>query len=153
MKCVLKTLALLVLLLTSFIFLNSCTALVKKIIQEPRVTLAHVGVKDVGMNGATLLVGVQVENPNPFNLRVDALRYDVEIGGKLLSSSELLGAADVPGHGIQVVEIPVPVKFQDLFASALDFFSTSSSHYRIKGEARFGLLKVPFDQAGDLKVR
>jgi beta-carotene 3-hydroxylase len=144
---------LLIALLASFTAMNSCTALAKKIIQEPKVTLAHVGVKDVGLNGATLLVGVQVDNPNPFNLRVDALRYDVELGGKLLSSSELPGAADVPAHGTQIVEIPVPVKFQDLYASALDFFSKSSSSYRIKGEARFGLLKVPFDQSGDLKLR
>lgn len=139
--------------LTCCAAMNGCTAFARKIIQEPKVTLAHVGIKDVGLNGATLLVGVQVDNPNPFSLRVDALRYDVEIGGKLLSSSELPGAATVPAHGIQIVEIPVPIKFQDLFASALDFFSKSSSSYRIKGEARFGLLKVPFDQAGDLKLR
>jgi LEA14-like dessication related protein len=136
-----------------FFVLGSCTELAKKVIQEPKVTLAHVGIKDIGVNGATLLVGVQVDNPNPFNLRVDSLKYDVELGGKLLTSSELPGAAEVAGHGTQVIEIPVPVKFQDLFSSALDFLAKSSSSYRIKGEARFGLLAVPFDKTGDLKLK
>lgn len=143
----------LVVIALALLAVAGCASLAKQIIQEPKVSLAHVSIGDVGLKGATLLVGVQVENPNPFKLKVDALRYDVEIGGKLLSHSELPQAAEVDGHATKVVEIPVPVKFEDLFSSVIDFMSKSSTNYRIHGDARLGLLTVPFDQSGDLKLK
>lgn len=130
-----------------------CSSLARQLIQEPKIELSRVGIKDVGVNGATILIGVQVENPNPFVLRIDALKYDLEIGGKLLSSGEIPDAIQVAGKTTSVVDIPVAVKFQDLFSSMMDFFQKSATSYRVKGEARSGLLTVPFDKTGEMKLK
>lgn len=133
--------------------LQGCSSIAKSLIKEPKVSLAHISVQKVSLQGATLGVGVAVENPNPFNLRVDALKYKLEVGGKSITESELPDIAEVRAHETQVIEIPVPVKFQDLYNSVLDFMQKTTSNYHITGEARFGLLKIPFDHTGDLKLR
>lgn len=130
-----------------------CSSFAKQLIKEPKVELARVGLKDVGLNGATILIGVQVENPNPFDLKIDALKYDLELGGKLLSSGEIPNALKVSGRSTEIVDISVPVKFQDLFSSVMDFLQKSSTTYHVKGEARSGLLKVPFDKTGEVKLK
>lgn len=133
--------------------LNGCSSIAQSIIKEPKVALSQVSVRDVGVNGATVMVGVLVDNPNVFALIVDSLKYTVDIGGKQLTTGEVPDRVSVPGSGSKVIEIPVAVKFQDLYSSMFDFLQKTSSNYRIRGEARFGLLTVPFDQTGDLKLR
>ncbi len=133
--------------------LAGCSSLAKSIIQEPKVSLAHVNIQKVDMKGATIGIGVAVENPNPFALRLDALKYKLDVGGKQITESQLTEGAEVRGHQTQVIEIPVPVKFQDLYSSVLDFMQKTTSEYRITGEARFGLLTIPFDKTGDMKLR
>jgi LEA14-like dessication related protein len=133
--------------------LTGCSSIAKSVIQEPKVSLAHIAVQKVDRSGATIGVGVAVENPNPFALRLDSLKYKLEVGGKQITESELPGVAEVRGHETQVIEIPVPVKFQDLYSSVLEFVQKTTSAYHITGEARFGLLTIPFDHSGDLKLR
>lgn len=134
----------------SLLSVVACSTIAEKVIEKPAVALKSVQVTDASSKGATLVFGVQVENPNSFALKVDALQYDVEIGGKLVSSGQLESAAHVPANERAVVEIPVPVQFADLFSSALSFLQSGASQYRVKGSARFGLLSVPFDRSGEL---
>jgi LEA14-like dessication related protein len=133
--------------------LAGCSSIAKSVLQEPKVTLAHVAVQKLDTSGATLGIGVSVENPNPFALRLDALKYKVEVGGKQITESQLTETAEVRGHETKVIEIPVPVRFQDLYSSLMDFVQKTSSAYHITGEARFGLLTIPFDHSGDMKLR
>lgn len=130
-----------------------CSAIGKRLVEQPKVALDRVNVRDVGGSGATVVFGVRVDNPNPFALKVDALRYEVEIGGKPLSTGQLDQAAEVAGNGNTVVEIPIAVKYSDVFSSLTSFLSNGSSTYRIKGDATFGLFTIPFDQSGDLKLK
>lgn len=130
-----------------------CTSIAQQIIKEPKVAFANIGIQNIGVNGATIMVGISVENPNAFALAVDALKYDLEIGGKALSAGQIPEAISVGGGEKKIIEIPVPVKFQDLFSSVFDFMQKTSSNYRVKGEARFGFLTIPFDKTGDLKLK
>jgi LEA14-like dessication related protein len=140
------------LLVVAVLFLLACTSLVQKIVKEPKVTLSGVGLKDVNQNGGIVLVNVLVENPNPFILKIDALKYELEVGGKHLSTGQLLEPAQVSGNSNTVVAIPVPVKFSDLYSSVMDFIAKRTTTYHIKGDAHFGLMTIPFDNTGDLKL-
>lgn len=134
-------------------FFSGCTYVAKKIVEPPTVALDRVTVKDVGASGATVVFGVAVDNPNPFMIRVDQLKYDVDIGGKPISTGKLEHAAEVGGRSKAIVDIPVPVKYSEVFSSLFDFVSKGTSTYRVRGEASFGVLSVPFDKSGDLKLK
>ncbi len=133
--------------------LLSCAAIGKQLIAEPKVELSRIGIKDLGANGATVMLGIQVANPNPFELKVDSLKYNLEVGGKAIGTGQIPSAVRVAGHATDIIDIPVTVKFEDLFSSAFDFLQKNSTSYRVTGEARSGLLTVPFDRTGDLKLK
>lgn len=134
-------------------YLTGCSFIGKKLIEKPKVQLQRVDVRDVGATGATVVFGVQVENPNSTALKVDSLRYDVEIGGKPFSSGRLPQGAEVPANGKVSLDIPVPVRYTDVFASLVGLLADGTSTYRLKGEAVFGLFTIPFEKSGEFKLR
>jgi LEA14-like dessication related protein len=135
-----------------FITQTGCAAFTKAVLREPTVALKAVNVRDINASGATLLFGVEVENPNPVDLKVDALRYDIDVGGKALSSGRLEHPATVPAHGKALVEIPAPIKYSDVFNSLVGFIRAGGSTYRIKGEADFAVFTIPFEREGTFKL-
>ena len=139
--------------LTTALAISSCSFFLKQVVEKPKVEFEHVDLKDVSGNGATVLVGLKIENPNSFSLHVDSVRYILEIKGKPLTSSTIDKPVEVPSKGSAVIEIPVPVKFADLFSSVLDFLQSGSTEYRVSGEAKIGSFSIPFDQKGELKLK
>lgn len=132
---------------------SACSSVAERLIEKPKIALSSVALKDVTANGAVVVFGVEVDNPNSFTLRLDALRYDLEIGGKAIGSGKIDQPAEVAGHSKGVVPVPVPIKFQDIFSSFSELMSKTTSDYRVRGEAQFGLLSIPFDEKGELKLR
>jgi LEA14-like dessication related protein len=130
----------------------ACSTLGKAVLEKPKIELDHVALKDANASGAIVLFGIKVDNPNPFAIKVDTLKYDVEIGGKHFSSGEIEHPAEVPAKDKATVMIPVPIKYHDVFSSLIDLISKNTSTYRIKGEASFGLLNIPFDEKGEFKL-
>lgn len=129
-----------------------CAGFMKAVLREPTVTLQTVNVRDIDASGATLLFGVEVENPNPVDLKVDALRYDIDVSGKLLSSGRIEHPAMVPARGKAVVEIPAAIKYSDVFSSLIGFIKDGGTTYRIKGEAVFALFTIPFEREGTFRL-
>jgi LEA14-like dessication related protein len=129
-----------------------CTTLGQAILEKPKVELDHVSLREANSSGAIVLFGVKVDNPNAFSLKVDTLKYDVEIGGKHFSSGKIDKPAEVAAKNNAIVEIPVPVKYSDVFSSVLELLTKKTSSYRLKGEASFGLLNIPFDEKGEFKL-
>lgn len=148
--------AVLVALLLVIGIATGCTTFRKKV-EKPKVQLHSVGLKNLEKQGATLLVGIEVENPNDFELRVDRLSYEAEIEGRPVAAGTLDESVGVPAKGKSVVEIPVAVNYGDLFGSIIDFVSRigqneKKTRYRVKGSARVGLFDIPFDEQGELEL-
>jgi LEA14-like dessication related protein len=132
---------------------SACSMIAKRVIEKPNVKLARVDLRDVNAAGATVVFVVEVDNPNPFALKVDSVRYNIEIGGKPLSTGHIDSISEVPAKSTGLVEVPIPVRFADLFSSVLDFLQNGTSKYHIKGEASVGILSVPFDESGELNIK
>ena len=139
-----------------FAVASGCASFGRKI-EKPKVQLHSIGLKKAEDQGATLLVGIKVENPNAFELRVDRLRYEAELEGRTVAAGILDKSVGVPAKGKSVVEIPVSVNYGALFGSLIDFMSRlgqneKTTRYRVKGSVHFGLLEIPFDEQGELKL-
>ncbi len=123
-----------------------------KLIKEPKVKLANLRLENTDAVGATLVFGIQVENPNNVALSVDEVIYDLEVAGKSLSSGKLSDGAKVAANETAIIEVPIAVKYTDLFSSVMQLLKSQSTPYHIKGSARMGLFKLPFDKQGELKI-
>lgn len=133
------------------IWLGACGSLTK-LTEKPRVHLDSLQIQSPTREGATLVFGVMVENPNPVAIEVDEVTYELEIAGRALSSGRLENGARVPAKDKAIVSIPVAVKYSDLFESLLQLLKNPTSPYRIKGAARIGPFAIPFDQTGEVKL-
>lgn len=121
-----------------------------EIVKEPKVSLASLKVQDPTSDGATLVFGLLVDNPNPIALTVDRLTYDLEVSGRALTSGELKEGASVASKSSAVVSVPIAVKYKDLFSTISQFLKDQKSPYRLKGAAKIGPFQIPFDQTGEL---
>lgn len=130
---------------------SGCASL-SALVETPKVDLESLKVQDPTADGATLVFGLMVENPNPVALEVNELVYDLEISGRALTSGRLANGARVPANEKAVIEVPVAVKYSDLFASVLHLLKNQTSPYRLKGAARIGPFEIPFDKSGEVKL-
>lgn len=130
---------------------GGCSLFSKKPLKEPKVKLADVDVTNAGADAATLLFGFNVHNPNDFPLKADAVEYEIHVGEKPLSSGTIDEALEVPANADKVLSLPIRLKYADVFRSVSDLLGKGATSYRLKGKAKFGFLRIPFDEAGELK--
>lgn len=133
--------------------MSACSSLVSKVLTEPKVTFHSVQVRDAAADGATAVIGLEVENPNGISLTVDQLDYTLELGGHQIAKAELSKVATVAAREKTRVEIPVPFKYAAVFTSIFDLVSKGTAAYRVTGSARIGLFRLPFDHIGEVKLR
>jgi LEA14-like dessication related protein len=129
-----------------------CTTVGSWFMEKPKVSLSEVKIKDLSLAGATAVFSVRVQNPNPFSMKVRTVRYNLELGGKPLSSGKIEEGAEVQPHSETTVEVPVPFQFGDLMTSALGFIKTGKTQYRLSGEAKVSFMTLPFDEKGELNL-
>lgn len=130
-----------------------CSSVMQAVLSEPKVTFGSIAVRDANNEGAVVVVGLNVENPNRVGLQVDELNYVLEMGGRQVAASKLEKPAQIEARATTKVEIPIPFRYDQVFSSVLDLLAKGTAGYKIKGEARIGLFKLPFDQSGELKLR
>lgn len=120
--------------------------------KKPSAKLDTVNVEKVDMKGAKLLFKVEVENPNDFPLKVDSVKYQIEIDGRKMSTESIDTPSEVAAKSKSIVQLPLTVQFADIFTSIGDFLRNESTTYRLKGSARVGIFSLPFDEAGEFKL-
>lgn len=133
---------------------SGCSSLVQSVVTEPKVTFHSVSVRDTKPDGATAIIALNIENPNGVAITVDRLRYTLELGGRAIADNEVEKVATIAAHATTKVEVPVPFRYDQVFASVLDLISKGTAAYKVKGEARLGgVFTLPFDHVGDVKLR
>ena len=130
---------------------GACTSLTK-IKKAPAVRLETVAMGAPDAQGALVIFGVAVENPNSVPLEVDSVEYSLEIDGKQVGSGSIDARSTVPALGKATLQVPVHVRLEELLQSVFGFLQSGSRHYRVKGTARIGLFRLPFEKSGDVDM-
>ncbi|MBL7686574.1 MAG: LEA type 2 family protein [Bdellovibrionaceae bacterium] len=133
--------------------LSGCSSFVEAVLEKPKVQFHSVQVRDAVADGATAVIALDVENPNGVSLTVDRMTYALELGGKPVAQAEVKEFATLKAREVSRVEIPVPFKYGAIFSSVLDLLRNGTAAYKVMGEARIGIFTLPFQHAGDVKLR
>lgn len=140
-------------LLIPLVILAGCSSFNKfKNMEKPKAKLESVDVKNVDIKGAKMLFNVEVENPNDFALKVDSVKYEVEIGGRKMSTEAITTPSEVAAKSKAIVPLPLTLQFADVFSSIGDFLRNEKTTYRLKGSARVGIFSLPFDETGEFQL-
>ncbi len=142
-----KVLSLLTLILA--ISLQSCATMK---LQSPTVDLVNIDMNNPSFSDATLIFNLLVKNPNSVDVKIDQVDYSVKLNNKQFTNGTLSQSVLLPAKSSAKVAVPAPIKFTDLSDSVAGLLQSGSTPYQISGSVKMGLLKIPFNEKGDLKL-
>ena len=133
--------------------------------ENPTVRIADVRVSDVGLSGATALIGLEVVNPNGFSLTSTGVTYHLafeepgstpedEVQWTTIARGESDESVTVPGEETSRVTLSVPFRYEDVGRAVQSFLLRGELRYRLTGDlgvdGPLGRVRVPFDETGDV---
>jgi LEA14-like dessication related protein len=134
------------------------------IFRQPEITLESVQIGGLGLSGGTLVVDLQVVNPNRFSLSANRLNYDLALRDPETTDTTWVdfasGAYDQPfsvgGGETAHVQIPVSFSYSGLGAAAGSMLRRGTFTYRATGTANVGTplgsRQVPFRKTGTVSL-
>lgn len=131
--------------------MTSCASLLQ--LEKPKADLSHVLVRDTNLVGTTLIFVVDVENPNDRELKVDDVSYKVFLGGKAFAQASTGKQVSVPAKSKSQIEIPLPVKYTEIFSNMGEILLSQKLTYKIEGTAKLSFISIPFTKEGVVNFR
>lgn len=133
--------------------------------QQPVVNLQGVEIGGLGLRGGTLVVNLQIFNPNRFALSANQLSYDLQIGGSdvpgdttwtQFASGTYAEPFSVPAGDSASVAIPVEFSYTGLGSAANSLLRSGTFDYRATGtvdvRTPLGSREVPFRRQGTVPI-
>lgn len=119
----------------------------------PEVSVGEVALKHLGLFEQHYEVGLQVSNPNDFDLKIEALDFEIELNGLPFSHGQSRTATVIPALSGTVLRVDAIMQSKNLVQQlrALPPQATRDGvPYRVKGRVKTGHSPIwlPFDHAG-----
>ncbi|HQS98902.1 MAG TPA: LEA type 2 family protein [Thiobacillus sp.] len=132
--------------------LSACTGLPFNA-QAPRVSVADVEIKSLGLLEQQLDLGLRVANPNDFDLVIEALDFELELNGRPFATGLSRVSTRVPAASMRVLRVDAIMQSKNLIRQIRTLPSEmlkAGVPYRIKGRVKLDRVSdwLPFDHAG-----
>jgi LEA14-like dessication related protein len=126
----------------------------------PTLTVGDVRLTSLGLAGGSLLVSLEIENPNRYALESRDFRYTLAFAGGSLTApvwdtlveGHLDQVVRVPAESVTPVEVTVPFDVASASAALGRLLRQGELEYRFSGEllagTPLGAKRVPFDRRG-----
>jgi LEA14-like dessication related protein len=119
----------------------------------PKVSVADVEIRSLGLLEQRLDVGLRISNPNDFELTIEALEFELEVNGRPFANGLSRKATRVPAVASTLLRVDTYMQSKDLirqFRNLSPGALAAGVPYRVKG--RFKTDKssgwMPFDHGG-----
>jgi len=121
--------------------------------KPPKVSVAEVDVKSIGLFEQRFDVGLRVANPNDFDLTIVALEFDLELNGRAFAKGLARTSALIPATSSTVMQVDGITQSSNLiqqFKLLSSDLMKSGVPYRISGRVKTDKSSrwIPFDQTG-----
>lgn len=119
------------------------------------VNLANVSLQDATLLEQRYRMQLRIQNPNPIELPIDGLSYEVEINGKPFAKGLSNRAVTVPRYGSELIEVEGTSTLFDILRQLVELQKGQAKtvQYHLKG--KLGLRsgsRVPFDYQGEIEL-
>ena len=129
-----------------------CSTLGKAAFKQPVVTLQDVKVTGIGLNGGSLDVVLNVQNPNDFRLDATQMHYAVLVDTVPFANGTTTQPFTVDGNRSQQVHIPINFTYAGVGQAGRQLMNTGAVNYTVRGDVTVGSpignFTVPFSQTG-----
>ena len=141
-------------LLTLSICLVSC---LNWIMEKPSFVLREITLSLSSFSEANLLIGLDVQNPNRFDLTLKSFEYGLFLDNEEIGTGRLEKEILVPSSSTTQVQVSVVAKFKDLGGSLKTIITGQDLPYKIEGKASikttFGSRYFPFSKDGRINLK
>lgn len=126
----------------------------------PTVNVEKIELKRLGLSGADLLLGVQVDNPNAFSMIMEGMQYRLNINDQPWASGETGTRVQITEKGQNLLEIPIFLNFLQIGQSAYQALAEGQPlSYQFQGDldlttslSPLGRTHLPFHRSGQIEV-
>jgi LEA14-like dessication related protein len=142
----------LIILFALSILLVSCLGWV---MQNPSFVLREITLKPLSLTEMTLLIGLDVKNPNCFDLTFKSFEYTIYLNNEEIGAGHLEQEILIPSSSTTRVMAPISAELKNWGGSVIKAILTGDKLlYKIDGKidikTAFGGVKLPFSQEGHL---
>lgn len=120
--------------------------------KTPKVSVAEVGVKRLGLFEQVFDVGLRVNNPNDFDIGIEGLEFRIEINGREFAAGAAHTHTRIPAFSSAVVHVDTTTDSDKLLQQmkALPDILKEGAPYRIRGRIKIDGADdwLPFDRSG-----
>lgn len=121
--------------------------------QAPRVSVADVEIKSLGLLEQKLDLGLRVANPNDFDLRIEALDFELEVNGRPFATGLSRVSTLVAAASMSVLRVDAVMQSKNLIRQIRTLPADVLKEgvpYRIRGRVKLDRVSdwLPFDYAG-----
>jgi LEA14-like dessication related protein len=133
--------------------LAACSSLPLNVL-APKVSVAEIDIKHLGLLEQHFEVGLRVANPNKFELEIEALEFEFELNGRTFATGKSNLATPIPAESSSVLKVEAMTRSMSLLQQfkSLPEILKEGVDYRIKGRVKTDKLPgwFPFEHAGVL---
>lgn len=134
---------------------SACSNLASRI-DPPTITLADIEPLNMTLFEQTYKLKLRVQNPNDFDLPLQAMNYVLELNGKKFANGVSRQQVTVPAYDSAVIETEVISNLVSIFDQIQDLalHGTGSLQYRLIGNVNVSDWdsRIPFEYEGTLNL-
>lgn len=136
------------------IFLPACLSW---FMEMPTFTLKEIALTRFSLKEMNFLFGIEVQNPNNFDLKLRALEYAVYFNDQEVGKGQLEKEVRIAKSSATLVKVPLSADFKSLGSSWGSILSTQDLRYKIEGaavvKASLGSATIPFSKSGMIRLK
>jgi LEA14-like dessication related protein len=141
-------------LLALILFLPSCLSW---FIEKPTFNLKEVAITRFSLLDVQFLFGVEVQNPNTFDLKLRALEYTVYFNDQEVGKGRMDQEVLIAKSAATLVQVPLQADFKNLGNPLKEILAGRDLQYKIEGaaivKAALGSATIPFSKSGEVKIK
>ena len=141
--------------LISILFL--LTSCIGWLIEQPTITVRSITLSAVSLTGAQLVLGVEVYNPNRYDLELQSLEFEFQLKDQSAGQGNLQKTVLVQKKTTSSVSIPISVNYSNIADCIKDVIANRDIPYALTGHARikvgFGSTDIPLSKRGLINLR
>ncbi len=120
------------LILAFSVILISCLSW---IMEEPSFAIRGVTLRPISFTGISLLLDLDVRNPNSFDLKLESFEYTVYLKNEVIGNGSLENELLIPSSSTTRIKVPLIARFKDLSGSLKTILTEEDLPYKIAGRA------------------
>jgi LEA14-like dessication related protein len=126
-------------------------------IEKPTFNLKEVAITRFSLLEVQFLFGVEVQNPNTFDLKLRALDYTVYFNDQEVGKGRMDQEILIAKSAATLVQVPLQADFKILGNPLREILAGKDLRYKIEGaaivKATLGSATIPFSKSGEVKIK